>query len=77
MVAQEWASIHKGSNPMEVWQNKIRHLRKFLRGWARNLSGNFRLEKEKLLNIIDVLDRKAEISPLNMEEREREFAQGE
>jgi hypothetical protein len=34
------------------------------------LSGNFRLEKEKLMNIIDVLDRKAEISPLNMEERE-------
>jgi hypothetical protein len=69
MVAKEWISISEGSNPMKVWQNKIRHLRLFLRGWARNLSGKYKKEKERLLSIIDMLDRKAETSPLNKTER--------
>jgi hypothetical protein len=56
IVTREWASISVGSNPMEVWQNKIRHLHQFLRGWAKNLSGSYRTEKEHLLTIIDFLD---------------------
>jgi hypothetical protein len=69
IVAQEWASISVGSNSMERWQNKIRHLRSFLRGWARDLSGQYKIEKERLSKIIDNLDKKAEIVPLNEEER--------
>jgi hypothetical protein len=53
IVAREWAAISAGSNSLEVWQNKIRHLRQFLRGWAKNLSGSYRVEKEHLLSIID------------------------
>jgi hypothetical protein len=51
---------------MEVCQNKMRLLRKYLRGWAKNLSGS---EKEHLLSIIDNLDCKAENFPLDEEER--------
>jgi hypothetical protein len=55
MVASEWNSVNFGSTSMEVWQNKVRHLRSFLRGWAKNLSSQYRKEKNKncfwLLNL--------------------------
>jgi exonuclease III len=69
MVKNEWRSVHHASSPMETWQLKIRHLRQFLRGWARNTSGDYKKEKERLLNIIDSLDIKAETSPLSDSER--------
>jgi hypothetical protein len=50
---------------MEKWQNKIRHVRSFLRGWAKNLSSEYKKEKERLLILIDNLDRRAEVTPLN------------
>ena len=55
---------------MELWQNKIRHLRRFLKGWAKNLSGKYKKEKERLLAIIDELDVKVESNPLSMAERD-------
>jgi hypothetical protein len=54
---------------MEVWQNKIRHLRSYLRGWAKNLSSVYKKEKERLLLLIDFLDKKAETMPLSASER--------
>jgi hypothetical protein len=48
---------------------KIRHMRQFLRGWARNSSGNYKKEKMRLLDIIDSLDIKAESVPLSESER--------
>jgi hypothetical protein len=69
MVKNEWRSVYNESSPIESWQKKIRHLRQFLRGWARNISGEYKKEKECLLNIIDSLDIKAETSPLNESER--------
>jgi hypothetical protein len=61
LIAREWAAVSAGKTPIITWQNKIRHLRRFLRGWAK--------KKEKLLNIIDFLDIQAESYPLNDEER--------
>jgi hypothetical protein len=69
MVAKEWASVNSGSNALERWQNKIRHIRQYLRGWAKNLSNINKIEKEKWLNIIDLLDCKAETIPLDETER--------
>ena len=69
MIAKEWNSVNDGRNPMEQWQNKIRHLRRFLKGWAKNLSGKYKKEKERLLSIIDDLDLKAENGPLSIHER--------
>ena len=54
---------------MERWQNKIRHLRQFLKGWAKNLSGQYKILKEKLILLIDHLDIKAETSLLSAAER--------
>ena len=49
--------------------NKIRHLRQFLRGWAKNLCGQYKILKEKLILLIDTLDIKAETSLLSAAER--------
>jgi hypothetical protein len=54
MVTNEWCSIANDPTLIESWQKKIRHLRKFLRGWARKASGEYKKEKERLLNIIDI-----------------------
>ena len=71
MIAAEWRSINRGSTPIEVWQNKIRHVRRFLKGWAKNQSGKYKKEKERLLKIIDELDIKSESIPLNSVERDK------
>jgi hypothetical protein len=59
-VTREWSSISHGNSPMEIWQNKIRNLRSFLRGWAKNVSSVHKKEKERLLVLIYFLDKKAE-----------------
>ena len=41
-------------------------MRQFLRGWAKNKSGIYKVEKERLLQIINELDLRAETSLLNM-----------
>ena len=35
MIVKEWQSTPGGSTPTKTWQNKIRHIRQFLRGWAK------------------------------------------
>uniref|UniRef100_A0A453CNR5 Uncharacterized protein n=1 Tax=Aegilops tauschii subsp. strangulata TaxID=200361 RepID=A0A453CNR5_AEGTS len=44
IIAREWAIPVSGRTSLERWQNKIRHLRQFLRGWARNESGIYKQE---------------------------------
>jgi hypothetical protein len=69
LVKNEWLSIPNDPTAIETWQKKIRHMRQFLRGWARNLSGNYKKEKKRLLDIIDSLDIRAETLPLSEPER--------
>jgi hypothetical protein len=42
MIEKEWNSVIVGLNPMDVWLKKLRHIRKFLKGWAKNRSGNYK-----------------------------------
>ena len=65
LIAREWAKDSGGRTPIERWQNKIRHLRSFLRGWAKHLSGVYKVEKERLLSLIQALDVKAECTILD------------
>ena len=64
LVAREWAKDAGGRTAVEHWQNKIRHLRSFLRGWAKHLSGIYKVGKERLLALIQSLDLKAETTVL-------------
>jgi hypothetical protein len=70
MVIKEWWSISHGNSPMDKWQNKIRHLRSFVRGWAKNISNVYKKERDRLLALIDMLDKKAEINHLSNAKRD-------
>ncbi|XP_073355500.1 uncharacterized protein [Aegilops tauschii subsp. strangulata] len=67
-VAREWAKDSGGKTALQRWQNKIRHLRSVLRGWAKHLSGIYKVEKERLLSLIQSLDVKAETTLLPVAE---------
>jgi len=49
----------RGNMPITRWQNKIRGVRCFLRGWAKNQVGENKKKKLWLLQQLDCLDRKA------------------
>jgi hypothetical protein len=58
MVAEVWNKEKKGVSPIQKWQNKIRRLRQFLRGWAKNMSGAYKKEKQELMRRAEELDKK-------------------
>jgi hypothetical protein len=53
---------------MQRWQNKITRLRQFLRGWAKNMNGAYKKEKQELLRKAEELDKKAESQLLSQRE---------
>jgi hypothetical protein len=70
MIEIEWNSVMVGLNPMDVCLNKLRHIRKFLKGCAKNQTGKYKKEKQILLGIIEHLDVKAETNIFTLSERE-------
>jgi hypothetical protein len=46
MVRDIWSNTTMSRTPMESWQGKIRRLRQHLRGWAKNISGQYKKEKK-------------------------------
>jgi len=68
MVREIWQNVQHAGTLLERWQAKIRRLRQYLRGWAKNTSGAYKKEKKLLLNKLDELDKKAEIDCLNESE---------
>jgi hypothetical protein len=42
MVSDVWNEEKRGETPMQKWQNKIKRLRQFLRGWSKNMSGAYK-----------------------------------
>jgi hypothetical protein len=45
MIVKEWKSVVGGASPMEVWLNKLRHIRRFLKGWAKK--SKWKVQKRK------------------------------
>jgi hypothetical protein len=68
MIRGIWSSHSEGNNPTERWQGKIRRIRQHLRGWAKNTSGQYKKEMKHILNTLDLLDKKAESTPLDSNE---------
>jgi hypothetical protein len=60
MVANIWRSENSGSSTLQRWQSKVRRLRQHLRGWAPDMAGSYRKEKNTLLALLQNLDKKAE-----------------
>jgi hypothetical protein len=70
MVSEVWHNTLDSGSPIERWQMKIRRFRQHLRGWAKHVSGVYKKEKITLLNKLDELDKKAELTMLNDSERD-------
>jgi hypothetical protein len=68
LVTEIWHSVDEGHNSLERWQAKIRRLRQYLKGWAKNSSGAYKKEKKRLLEKLDELDKKAESTLLDQNE---------
>jgi hypothetical protein len=67
-VADVWNKETKGGTPLQQWQHKIQRIKQFLRGCARNTSGNYRKEKANLIKKTEELDIKAETQVLSCSE---------
>ena len=65
-----WKAENRGTSPLQRWQNKIRTVRRYLRGWAKNQVGQNKKKKSFLLQQLDILDRKAESTLLSPQELE-------
>jgi hypothetical protein len=68
MVSEVWNKETRGGSPMQRWKNKVRRLRQFLRGWAKNMNGSYKKEKQELLRKAEELDKKAESQLLSQRE---------
>jgi exonuclease III len=68
MVSQIWSRDYGGASALVRWQNKLRKLRQYLRGWAKNTSGSNKKEKKEVLGRLDILDKKAETGLLSTQE---------
>lgn len=68
LVTEVWRKESRGSTKLEKWQNKIRRLRQFLRGWAKNINGAYKKEKAILIAKVEELDKKAESQLLSRQE---------
>jgi hypothetical protein len=60
--------VTEEEDSMKHWHVKIRRLRQHLRGWVKNVSGANKKEKMRLLDRLDELDKKAEMSLLFAQE---------
>ena len=60
VVERSWKSDCEENTALYIWQNKIRRLQQFLRGWAKNKRGHYEEEKKELISKLDRLDKKAE-----------------
>ena len=70
LVKKIWNPPCSLDNSMDIWQFKIRLLRKKLRGWARNVDADIRKEKQRLRERYDKLDNKYENGSITNMERE-------
>jgi hypothetical protein len=70
------AERNKGMSLLEIWQNKIRALRRYLSGWAKNMNGAYKKEKKDITNKLDELDKKAESTMLLPHERISQLEDG-
>jgi hypothetical protein len=68
MIIEIWSNTSSGGTPMEECQGKIHRVREYLRGWAKHTSGQYKKEKKKILDTLDMLDKNAETTPLAMVE---------
>jgi hypothetical protein len=64
LVKKTWSIKCTDIDPVDVWQFKIRALRKKLKGWSRNIEVARNKRRKEILAEIDQLDSLVEHAPL-------------
>lgn len=57
-VVKNWNVPYMGSS-LDMWQQKMRHIRKKIRGWVLNANVAYRKKKKELLDQLNELDKNA------------------
>jgi hypothetical protein len=70
IVTNCWTRGSYHVHDIDKWQEKMRRLRRPLKGWHINYEGEYRRENKGLLEKLDVLDKKGEATPLSTIEKE-------
>jgi hypothetical protein len=68
MVKFIWDKPVVGNTPIQRWNNKLRSMRRYLGGWARQMAGQLKQEKLSLSSDIDDLEALVEVRPLTRQE---------
>jgi hypothetical protein len=71
LVKKVWATRVDGEKAIDRWQNKIRLLRKKVRGWSTNAEAEIKRRKKILSEEYEKLDVMAETRDLSNQERDR------
>ena len=71
VVEKSWNSPCSLSDPLEVWQFKMKNLRRKLKGWALNINVDIKRKKKALLEEFDLLDVFSELNQSTDLERKR------
>lgn len=66
LVIKAWNTPHAYIEPTDIWQFKIRILRKKVKGWSINTNAYFRKQKQDLLKEFDLLDLQLEEGSLDL-----------
>jgi hypothetical protein len=60
VVAKAWETYCPTTDPMKVWQFKVRLLRRKIKGWSRNIEAEMKRTKKHLIEEVDRLDKLVE-----------------
>ena len=71
LVIKVWNTPCAFTDPLDIWQFKVRLIRKKVKGWALNNNGEIRKMKQELLKEYEKLDMKLEKEGLQLEEKMR------
>ena len=60
IVEDVWKGNYVGNTNIDRWQERFRKLRRTLKGWDRNVQGQYKKNRKILAEQLDALDRKGE-----------------
>jgi hypothetical protein len=71
LMKKTWDKEYPISDSVEVWQMKIRSLRKKIKGWSGNVEVEMKKKKKGILEEMDMLDKIAEPQLLSDQDRDK------
>jgi exonuclease III len=68
-VCKSWSLPVRSRSNIDIWKEKIKRLKKSLKGWNSNVEGKYSKLKKELSQKIDLIDKKSERFGISHEER--------